>query len=247
MLEARGTPTVAIGLVRPQMEKTRPPRGLWTPFQLGRPLGEPEDPAFQRRVLLQALRLLERRDGPVILEDFPDDPPNSSDTAGWRPGELPIIETPDSAAGWQAALARELAELRPTWQRACKRYGRTTIGLSGQPPKDWPDCVARLLAGELPTVPLHNTAALTLRFLCDDIKAMYSEAAQADGPPPSSRQIDMWFWSQTTAGKLLVALRSVALQSGNNALRTVGGRFFVPTPYLGSPDDLFKTARQAEK
>ena len=87
-------------------------------------------------------------------------------------------------------------------------------------------------ASELPTVPLHNTAALTLRFLCDDIKAMYSEAAQADGPPPSSRQIDMWFWSQTTAGKLLVVLRSVALQSGNNALRTVGGRFFVPTPYL---------------
>ena len=28
MLETRGTPTVAIGLVRPQMEKTRPPRGL---------------------------------------------------------------------------------------------------------------------------------------------------------------------------------------------------------------------------
>src|ERR1700721_2901202 len=64
MLEGRGTPTVAIGLVRPQMEKTPPPRGLWTPFQLGRPLGEPEDSAFQRRVLLQALGLLERRDGP---------------------------------------------------------------------------------------------------------------------------------------------------------------------------------------
>jgi len=83
MLEARGTPTVAIGLVRPQMERTRPPRGLWTPFQLGRPLGEPADPEFQRRVLMRALGLLERHDGPVILEDFPDDPPNWSDTPGW--------------------------------------------------------------------------------------------------------------------------------------------------------------------
>jgi len=67
MLEARGTPTVAIGLVRPQMERTRPPRGLWTPFQLGRPLGEPGDPEFQRRVLMRALGLLERRDGPVVF------------------------------------------------------------------------------------------------------------------------------------------------------------------------------------
>lgn len=232
MLEVRGTPTVAIGLVRAQMEKTRPPRGLWTPFQLGRPLGEPEDPAFQRRVLLQALDLLERRDGPVILEDFPDDPPNWSDTVGWQPPDLPIIETPDSAADWQAALAREMAALRPAWQRASERYGRTTIGLSGQAPERWPECVAQFLAGKLPTVALHNTPALTLRFLCDDIKAMYSEAAQADGPPPSSRQIDIWFWSRTMAGKLLVALRATALQSENNALKTVGGRFFVPTPYL---------------
>ena len=58
MLETRGTPTVAIGLVRPHLEQVRPPRGLWTPFQLGRPLGEPGDAIFQRRVLLQALNLL---------------------------------------------------------------------------------------------------------------------------------------------------------------------------------------------
>jgi hypothetical protein len=61
---------------------------------------------------------------------------------------------------------------------------------------------------------------------------MYSEAAQADGRPPSSRQIDAWFWSETIAGRLLIALRSIALQSENNALRTVGGRFFVPAQYL---------------
>jgi len=41
---------------------------LMLPFMLGRPLGEPNDAMFQRRVLLQALRLLERDDGPVILE-----------------------------------------------------------------------------------------------------------------------------------------------------------------------------------
>ena len=40
---------------------------------------------------------------------------------------------------------------------------------------------------------------------------MYSEAAQADGPPPSSRQIDMWFWSRTIWANYIVALRSMAL------------------------------------
>ena len=81
-------------------------------------------------------------------------------------------------------------------------------------------------------VPAHDTPALALRFLCDDLKALYGEAVQADGPPPSARQIDLWFWRETIAGQLLRALRSAAMVSENNALKTVGGRFFVPTPYV---------------
>ena len=59
-----------------------------------------------------------------------------------------------------------------------------------------------------------------------------SLAAQAHGPAPSARQVDAWFWRQTVAGALLVALRSLAMGSENNALKTVGGRFFVPVPWL---------------
>ena len=70
-LEARGFPTVALAAVRAQAEKTRPPRALWTAAPLGRPVGEPDDKAFQLRVLRHALGMLERPDGPVILEDFP--------------------------------------------------------------------------------------------------------------------------------------------------------------------------------
>jgi hypothetical protein len=42
---------------------------LWVPFELGRPLGLPDDPALQTRVLVAALKLLEAEKGPV-LEDF---------------------------------------------------------------------------------------------------------------------------------------------------------------------------------
>jgi len=74
-LEEEGLATVAISLIRPQTERTRPPRALWVPFELGRPFGPPSDPAFQKRVVLAALRLVERQSGPVIIEDFPDDDP----------------------------------------------------------------------------------------------------------------------------------------------------------------------------
>ena len=70
------------------------------------------------------------------------------------------------------------------------------------------------------------------RFMADDLKALYGEAVQADGAPPSARQIDWWFWRHTVAGQLLITLRAVAMGSENNALKTVGGRFFVPVPYL---------------
>lgn len=230
MMEERGFATVAIGLVRYQMEQVRPPRGVWTPFQLGRPLGEPEDRAFQRRVLMHALGLLERTDGPVILEDFPDDPPGWTDTPGWQPPLGP-------AAGGDASdlvgrFAAELAQAGPAWERAQARRGRTTVGLSGQAPEQWPGFVAAVLHGEFPVAPPHETTALSLRFLCDDIKALYGEAAQADGPAPSSRQIDGWFWTNTVAGQLLIALRAAAMASENSALKTVGSRFFVPTPFV---------------
>ncbi len=233
MLEERGFSTVALASVRAQAEKTRPPRALWTTSQLGRPLGEPGDAPFQRRVLLAALGLLERTAGPVILEDFVEDPLGWQDTPGWHAPTLAAtngpLEGPDT---WAAAFSAELTALLPLWQIAQMRFGRTTVGLSFQAPAAWPRFATRFLAGELPVVPELDTPALALRMLSDDIKALYGEAAQAEGPAPSARQVDTWFWRQTAAGQLLLALRTAAMASENNALKTVGGRFFVPTYWL---------------
>ena len=83
-LEDEGIATTGISLVRVNTEQMQLPRFLWVPFELGRPFGAPNEPDFQRRVLRSALELLERSDGPVILEDFPDDAPTAEDTgAGW--------------------------------------------------------------------------------------------------------------------------------------------------------------------
>ncbi len=232
-LEDRGLPTTVLAVALPQVEKTRPPRAVFVPFMLGRPLGEPNDTAFQRRVLMQALSLLERGGEAPILEHFPDDNPSWFDRPDWRPAmDLPPPAIPGTAAGWEAALRAEMALVLPAWERFQARFGRTTIGLAGQPPQAWPAFAASFLNGALPTVALHDTPALALRFLADDLKALYGEAVQADGGPPSARQIDGWFWRRTVAGQFLIALRGMAMVSPNNALKTVGGRFFVPTPYL---------------
>ena len=233
MLEERGLPTTVLALVLPQVEKTRPPRALMTPFMLGRPLGEPNDPPFQRRVLLRALRLLERTDGPVILDRFPDDNPSWFDRPDWVPAvTLPPPGVYRGRPSWEAAFRAELDTVLPVWDRFKTRFGRTTVGLAGQPPEVWARFAASFLDGALPTVPAHDSPALALRFLADDLKALYGEAVQADGDPPSARQIDLWFWRQTVAGQLLIALRAAAMESENNALKTVGGRFFVPVPWL---------------
>ena len=72
-LEEEGIATVAIALIRPKAERTKPPRALWVPFELGRRLGPPSDAAFQRRVLLAALHMLVEGGGPVRIADFADD------------------------------------------------------------------------------------------------------------------------------------------------------------------------------
>ena len=231
-LEEQGFATVALAAVRAQAERTRPPRALWTAAPLGRPVGEPDDVGFQIRVIRHALGLLERTDGPVILEDFPDDPPGLTDTPGWTPPVATKAGPYPDPAAWRAAFAAELSAMLPLWRQAQARFGRTSVGLSFQEPAAWPGFMVDVLGGGLPVVPQLDTTALSARFLCDDVKALYGEAAQAVGPKPSPMQVDTWFWRSTVAGDLLRALRAAAMDSGNNALKTVGGRFFVPTPWI---------------
>ena len=231
-LEERGFSTVALASVRVQAEKTRAPRALWTAAPLGRPVGEPDDRPFQLRVLRAALALLERTDGPVILEDFPEDPPSLTDTPDWLQPSSTAAAMFTTPPGWQAAFGQELAAMLPLWHTAQARFGRTSVGLSFQSQDAWPAFAASVLGGGLPVTKELDTTALSVRFLCDDIKALYGEAAQAVGPKPSAMQVDTWFWRHTVAGNLLRALRLTAMASENNALKTVGGRFFVPAPWV---------------
>jgi hypothetical protein len=65
-IESRGIPTACIVLLREVAEKVRPPRALYVPYPHGFALGAPHDAPLQRKVMLDALALLEREKGPVL-------------------------------------------------------------------------------------------------------------------------------------------------------------------------------------
>jgi hypothetical protein len=228
-IEEEGIATVAISLIRPQTENTKPPRALWVPFELGRPFGPANDAAFQKRVILAALRMLEAGGGPVLLEDFPEDDPRERPDPEWRP-PIPAGPVADgSAAMLAAAFESELARLADAYDRSVKRRGRTTVGLLGLPIGEVGRYVAGWLRGDEPASPVADMSPpLALRFAIDDVKAYYLEAGLAEPGKPSSRQLGDWLWNQTAAGKAIFALRRANLEAADDRLKLIAGNFMVP-------------------
>ena len=234
-LEEEGIATVAISLIRPQTENTKPPRALWVPFELGRPFGPPSDPAFQKRVILKALRLIERDSGPVIIEDFPDDDLRAQPDPAWHPPLVPAAAGDGSDETLAAQLEAEIPRLRGAHERWLAPCGRTTIGLSGLSMTDCGRYVADWVRGKAPPSPRDGfSAPLMLRFAVDDLKAYYLEAGAAGAGKPSSQQLGDWFWNETAAGAAIHALREACLASEDDRLKLIAGNFLVPAARVRS-------------
>jgi hypothetical protein len=234
-LEEEGLPTVAISLIRPQTENTKPPRALWVPFELGRPFGPPSEPAFQRRVILAAFRLLERKIGPVVIEDFPDDDPRTTQDPTWRPPFTPAAVSAGPADALGARLEAEILRLQGAHERWVAQHRRTTVGLSGLPIGDCARYVADWLRGKTPPSPREGfSAPLILRFAVDDVKAYCLEAAAAGAATPSSRQLGDWFWNESATGAAIHVLREVLQASDDDRLKLIVANFMVPATRVHS-------------
>jgi hypothetical protein len=227
-LEEEGIATVSISLIRPQTENTRPPRALWVPFELGRSFGPPSDPTFQKRVILAALRMLELADGPVVIEDFPDDDPRERPDPGWRP-PIPTARAVGDGAAMADALESEIARLEGAYRRSVAERGRTTVGLCGLSMVEIVHYLATWLRGGNPASPhAEMSAPLTLRFAVDDLKAYCLEAALAGPAKPSSKQLADWLWNETAAGAAIFALRRAYRDAEDDRLKLIAGNFLVP-------------------
>jgi hypothetical protein len=202
--------------VREHTEQIKPPRALWVPFELGRPLGAPNYPEFQMDVLKTLLGLFSRESGPV-LEDYPHDSPvtHEMDMAWSCALPLPPLEpaaTPGDALA--QSLLQEVGNLAPWYAESIRRRGRTTFGLSGLTADDMDaiaEFLARKAAGEDPEPPegLTDPMPQAIRYMVDDVKAYYMEAAneQPGASAPGGVRMWTWFYHETRMGQVLYDLR----------------------------------------
>lgn len=234
-IEDEGIPTTQFSLIRKHTEGIRPPRALAVPFELGRPLGAPNEPDFQRRVLLGALELLELPSGPV-LEDFPDPPPGTwaeEENEGWTcPVNFaaPAENLSDADLVCQALL-QEVNLLRPWYEEAVKSYGRSAFGISGSSPEEIVRVIANVLVDPDGTEPPVAGEAIGTGFkrMADDLRYFYTEAAIAR-PDQRSSDIEVanWLWGETTLGKVLVAIRDAAMESEESSFKRLAPTAMVP-------------------
>lgn len=229
-LEEEGIATVAISLIREHTQAMKPPRALWVPFVLGRPFGVPNDAGFQRRVVLAALRLLEKSAGPV-LEDFTEEAPapQGDDAEAFV---CPVSFAPPAAGDDLAAqFQNEIAELSTWHELGRKKRGRTTASLSGLSPAQAAKFVSDLAANDAtPSYRSDLEILPALRLACHDIRAYYLESVAAQPGAGAAAAAEEWFWMQTAAGKTMFRLRETCNASANEALQRFGLRA-VPTRF----------------
>jgi len=199
--------------VREHTEIIRPPRALWVTFDLGRPMGIPDDPPFQRRVVKAALDLLARTDGPLIA-DYPEHVPEVTDFSGWA---CPINLAPSQVD----SLVAEIDRLATWYDRSVDALRRTTVGVSGLDMPAAGALVSRALDGDLPD-------AQALKEAIDDLRAYYLEAASAFPDPGTPATRKKWFWDETRLAQAIVALQPKLAASADPQHKILANLTLIP-------------------
>ncbi|MCY4617378.1 MAG: hypothetical protein OXD50_02320 [Chloroflexi bacterium] len=229
-------------MIREQSEAVRPPRALWVPFPLGRPLGVADNPDFQRDVLRSALELLESATEPTIV-DYPHEAPEGEGV--WACAiELPTPEVSEL----EASLRREIDLLMPRYEEARRRRGRTTLGMSGAKPEEIDAVVSFAIAvaegsgfEEIPKSAsgpewIHPMPML-VRFVVEDLRAFYQESVASDNgaAPPSQHDMHAWIFEQTALGRLIKQIAQLISDDHDPRLLFVRGLLIPEGFWEGGP------------
>ncbi len=234
-LERDGLATVVVSILREHTERMMPPRSLWVPFELGRPLGPPGFADYQRRIVRAALALLEAPAGPLI-QDFTEPAPQvalgpDDVQEGWV---CPVsFGPPPSAEGSADELVErvldEIARLRPWFDRRRAAGHPSTVGPSGCAPEDIPPYLKAVLdGGRHPLAGRGLDIDQSARFAVQDLKAFYTEAATAQGKATATAPLQAWFWRETAAALLLFRLADALVDDPEVDLHQLGLSGIVP-------------------
>lgn len=230
--EQEGLSTTQISLIREHTEVIRPPRALWVPFELGRPLGVPNDQKFQAGVLSACLKLLEAAAGPV-LEDYAEDVPSAArasleDIEGMV-CEIDFPAPPSSDSELAQALLAEISRIRPWYEMALTKGGRTTVGLSRMNLEDGARFLSDFIEDPTLASPFDDLeVSAVLKLVCEDLKAFYGEAMAAQPGMSSGLAVEHWLWNETVLGRTLWRFRDGNTDHPDPKTRYVARRQVVP-------------------
>ena len=229
-LESQGIATVSISLIREHSVALKAPRALWVPFILGRPLGAPSNPGFQKKVLLEALAMLQENQWPV-LKDFTQEAPE--DQLGFYTETLvcPInFPAKDSSGSFETRLRNEIAQLQAWYSLAIQVKGRSTTGITGYSAEELGNFIASWLTDQ-EQKSIQNfdyPSAATLKLATDELKAFYYEAKSVQPGKHSFNSIQEWFWFDTTAGEVFIAVKEKVSHFEDSSFKGLSTTSLVP-------------------
>lgn len=221
--ESEGFSTVLVGFVREHMQALTPPRALWLDFPMGRPMGKPNAPDYQKKIIREAFSLLDARSGPR-LEDFSETIAVQDGRMGYAlPVELVVSK--DEIGDVDELLAEVQAEfvgLATAYESACEARGRTTVGASEVALADLAPYIATFVKGDKPSSPRKGVPPIPLlKLVVEDLTAYYTEARTHRDKVDDIELLGKWFWEETKAGRLILWLEAVSLESEDRVLRQI--------------------------
>jgi hypothetical protein len=181
---------------------------------------------------MDLLSLFDKPSGPV-LEDFPDDEPESDvDVVLSCPvNYTDYYKETGEADSRLRALNMEISGMRSWYDRAVSKRNRTTVGVSRIDIENLGDFIYSFVRGEEPENPRGDIPiAYTLKFAVEDLRSYYVEGitAQPGQSDVSSQKLSDWFWDDTVAGNVLLDLKKVCENSEDRMMAMMGAHFIVP-------------------
>ncbi len=221
--ESFGFSTVLVGFVREHIEAIKPPRALWLNFPMGRPFGKPNDPEYQIKVIRAAFSLFNVASGPV-LHDFPEVIPVKNGRMGYAlPVELVMKKSQIGDVDIMLQeVKKEIDNMKSDYNKALANRGRTTVGASQMKINEFADYIATFVKGNIPQSPRKGLGSVPqLKLVVEDLQAYYTETITYRDNIDDFEILGTWFWEKTKAGKMILALEAVSLESDNKILRQI--------------------------
>lgn len=203
--------------MRENTASLEPPRALWVSFPLGRPLGIPGDAAFQIQVMISALDLFNRPNGPV-LEDYVAELAHPDVEAEIAACPISFRKTSPKKSDWTARIEEELNTLKP-WHDI-SRSNRKGYSLSGLNESNQKELTGKL-GGMLENKVIPPNELVWLKRAIEELKFFYMEAMTAQPGNLSHEALDSIFWQDSVLGAALIQCHQILVKQGQKEIARI--------------------------